>query len=398
MQDEYLKNLESDLARLKAENLYRELKQPDKGAALFCSNDYLGLSRHPKVIAAAQNALKEFGTGAGASRLVCGNTSIHQKLEDRLAMFKEREAALVFSSGFAANQGIIPELTGEEDTIIVDRLCHASILDGCWASRAKLQVFQHNNVAALEKVLSHSLTHKTRLVIVEAVYSMDGDIAPLPEIVGLAKKYNALLMVDEAHSTGVLGATGRGIEEHFGLKGEVDILMGTLSKALGSMGGFIAGKKPLIDFLVNHARSFIYSTALAPSNAAAALEALEVISRDDSLLKKLRSNLEMVKSNLTEMGYNLGASVGSPTPIIPIILGSPSHAIRAAQFLQEHGIFLSAIRPPTVPRNESRLRLTVNAQHNAKEIEKLVTTFKNLKGYLAAFKEDKPELAMESLK
>jgi len=384
MQEQFKNQLAQEIETLKSEDLYRELKISDKNLINFCSNDYLGLTRHPKVIAAAQNAVKEYGTGSGASRLISGTSPIHYKLEEILAEFKGREKALVFSSGFVTNAGMIPALAQEDDTLLIDRLCHASIVDGCFASRAKLQVYPHKNMAALEKSLSHSQTYRNRFIITDAVFSMDGDIAPLPEIVELAKKYSAIIIVDEAHSTGVLGKTGKGIEEHFNLAGSVDILMGTLSKAIGSLGGFVAGDKVLIDRLVNSVRGFIYTTALAPANCAAAIESLEIISRDQGPLKKMRENTAIVKKALIEQGYNLGEAVNYETPILPIMLGTPAAALKAAQFMQGHGIFLTAIRPPTVARNECRLRLTVSALHTQKDIEKLITSFKNLRGALAS--------------
>jgi 8-amino-7-oxononanoate synthase len=382
-----LEFINEELSELKQAGLYRSLRKIDKtngrlveinGHKLlnFCSNNYLGLANHPKVIAAAQAALEEFGAGAGASRLISGNLELHERLEAKLAGFKSRAAALVFPSGFAANLGVIGSLASENDTVIIDRLDHASIIDACRLSKAKLQVYPHQDMAALEKVLQRSDKFKKRLIITDSVFSMDGDLAPLAEIVGLAKKYGALTMIDEAHATGVLGSRGKGLEEHFGLTGQVDIVMGTLSKALGSLGGFVAGSSELIDFLKNQARSFIYTTALPASACAAALAALEIIENEPEHIGKLRENITALtrwRSTVPPLPEGEGK-----TPIIPIIIGDSKKAVEISDKLFEQGFCLSAIRPPTVPAGTARLRLTLTALQTKEDIACLASSLRAL--------------------
>src|SRR3989338_7747841 len=347
-----LEFIDQELEALKKAGLYRELKVIDRSKIIiFCSNDYLGLANHPKVIKKATGALKKFGAGAGASRLISGNTIIHEELEKKLARFKKREAAIVFPTGYMANLGTISALTNEKDTIIIDRLNHASIIDACRLTKAKFQVYPHKDMATLEKILKRSEIYKKRLIITDSIFSMDGDIAPLPQIVKLAKRYNAITMIDEAHATGVLGQNGRGAEEHFGIEGQIDIVMGTLSKAIGSLGGFVAGSQRLIDYLRNKARNFIYTTALSPASCAAAIAALEIIEAEPKIRQRLWTN---VKS----LGFK------SETPIIPIMIGDTKKTMAISQKLLARGFFISGIRPPTVPRDQSRLRLTITANHS----------------------------------
>ncbi len=288
---------------------------------------------------------------------------MHEQLESKIAQFKGREAAIVFPTGYMANVGAITSLVDENDTIIIDRLNHASIIDACRLAKAKLQVYGHRDIVALETILKRSAKFAKRLIVTDSLFSMDGDIAPLPEIINLAKEYNAITMIDEAHATGVIGARGKGLEEHFNLVGKVDIVMGTLSKALGSLGGFVAGSQPLIDYLRNKARSFIYTTALPPASCAAALAAFEIICGDDSLLASLKRNEKLLKAE---------------TPIIPIITHDAEMTMTLARQLFEKGLFVSGIRPPTVPEGESRLRITVTAQHSKEEIECLVSSLRQL--------------------
>jgi len=377
-----LEFIDQEIESLRASGLHRELRTIEKidGSRItingkeyinFCSNNYLGLANHPKVVEASQIAAKEFGTSAGASRLICGNLSIHQQLEEKLAKFKKRKAAIIFPTGYMANLGVISTLLDENDTVIIDRLDHASIIDACRLSKAKLQVYPHKDMQALEKVLSRSGIFKKRLIVTESIFSMDGDIVPLPEIIKLAKKHQAITMIDEAHATGVLGKTGRGIEEYFGVKGEVDIVMGTLSKALGSLGGFVAGSTKLIDYLKNKARSFIYTTALPPSACASAIAALEIIEAQPELVEKLRINSRLLKGKLS-------ISSSDDTPILPIIIGDPKKTMEISNLLFEKGFFISGIRPPTVPENESRLRITVSTIHSKEEIACLASSLQEL--------------------
>ena len=362
--------IDEELNSLKESGLYRSLKTIRKSDGRmveidgktylnFCSNNYLGLSNHPKVIEAAQAACKEFGAGSGASRLISGNTVLHEELERKIARFKGREAAIVFPTGYMANLGTISSLVDENDTVIIDRLNHASIIDACRLSKAKMQVYSHKDMKALEKALTKSEKFRRRLIVTDSVFSMDGDIAPLPEIVQLAKEYEAITMIDEAHATGVLGKTGRGAEEHFVIEGQINVVMGTLSKAVGSLGGFVAGSSELIDYLRNKARSFIYTTALPPSACAAAIAALEIIENEPELIENLRMNSRLL---------------GSETPIIPIIIGDLNKTMEISAKLFEKGILASGIRPPTVPKNECRIRLTVTALHTKEDIECLVSS------------------------
>lgn len=369
-----LEFIDEELELLKGTGLYRKLRTIEKtdGRTIvidgkpylnFCSNNYLGLANHPAVVAAAKEAIEIFGAGSGASRLISGNFSIHDKLERKIAEFKKREAAIVFTTGYTANLGIVSALLDEKDTVIIDRLNHASTIDACKLTRAKLQVFPHRDMPALEKILVKSQNFNKRLIITDSVFSMDGDLAPLPEILELAKRHKSLVMIDEAHATGVIGATGRGLEEYFGVMGETDIVMGTLSKAIGSLGGFVAGPRNLIDYLRNKSRPFIYTTALPAPSAAAALAALEVIEKDNKLLDKLRMNLR---------------SFSSSVPIIPIILGSAEKTLEISDKLFARGILLSAIRPPTVPKGKSRLRLTVCAKHTKEDLDCLASSLREL--------------------
>ncbi|OGB89552.1 8-amino-7-oxononanoate synthase [candidate division WOR-1 bacterium RIFCSPHIGHO2_01_FULL_53_15] len=386
--------MENELAELKVAGLYRTLKTIEKtdgrfvwinGQRLinFCSNNYLGLANHPKVIETAKSACEEFGAGAGASRLVSGNLILHEKLEAKLAAFKGREAALVFPTGFMANLGIISSLTDENDTIIIDRLNHASIIDACRLSKAKLQVYPHKDMVALEKILKRSGKFKKRLIVTDSVFSLDGDLAPLPQIVELAKKYDSLTMIDEAHATGVLGVRGLGLEEHYGLPGKVDIIMGTLSKALGSLGGFVAGSQTLIDYIKNKARSFIYTTALPPSACAAAIASLEIIEDEPEHLRRLRENIKTLTPACRQAGARRSTIPPLPegegkTPIMPIIIGPAEKTLEISEKLFERGIFLSAIRPPTVPKGASRLRLTINSLHTKEDLKCLASSLQAL--------------------
>ena len=359
--------INKELKFLKNSLLYRSLRTISKTNGRFieidgkeyinfCSNNYLGLANHPKVIEAAQAACKEFGAGSGASRLISGNTVLHEELERKLASFKGRKAAIVFPTGYMANLGIITSLVDEKDTIIIDRLNHASIIDACRLSKAKLQVYPHKDMQTLEKILKRSVKFKKRLIITDSIFSMDGDIAPLPQIVKLAKEYKAITMIDEAHATGVLGTRGKGLEEHFGIEGQVDIVMGTLSKAIGSLGGFVAGSHELVDYLRNKARSFIYTTALPPSACAAAIAALEIIEEQPELRERLWENVKILKAK-------------PASPIIPILIGDLGKTMEISAKLFERGIFLSGIRPPTVPEGECRLRLTVMAIHTQEDLD-----------------------------
>ncbi|OHB97096.1 MAG: 8-amino-7-oxononanoate synthase, partial [Planctomycetes bacterium RIFCSPHIGHO2_12_39_6] len=331
-----------------------------------------GLANHPKIKQAAIAAIHQYGWGTGASRLVAGNMMLHQELEKKIAEFKGTEAALLFPTGYMANVGAICALVGREDIVIGDKLNHASIIDGCRQSGASFRVYPHNDVSQLESLLQKSSRYRRRLVVTDSVFSMDGDTAPLPEIVQIAQKYDAILMIDDAHATGVFGQHGKGMIEYYGLERKIDIIMGSLSKAIGSIGGFIAGEKCLIDFLKNKARSFIYTTALPPAACAASLAGLTLIQEDTSLIDKLWENVRYLKSQLSEFISNISAE----SPIIPIIIGSAEDALNLSTRLYENGILIPAIRPPTVPLGTSRLRISLMATHSKEDINRLIDTLK----------------------
>lgn len=373
--------INKELAALRRRGLYREFKTLDAatdrlitlyGTTFLCfsSNNYLGLANDPRLVAAAKDALDEYGVGTGASRLVSGNQRIHRELERRLAEFKGTEAAIVFPTGYMANLGAVSSLVHEGDAVIVDRLNHASIIDAVRLSRAKLLVYSHCDLDSLEQVLAHARTHRRRLVITDTVFSMDGDIAPLHEIALLAKRYGATVMADDAHATGVLGENGRGALEHAACEGEIDVVMGTLSKALGGLGGFVAGERRLIEYLRNTARSFIYTTALPAAMCAAALAALDIVEREPERRAALRENIALFKAGLRAKGHDTDHT---PTPIVPIILGEPARAMDKARELYANHIFVPAIRPPTVPKGTSRLRVSLMAGHTRDDIERLLS-------------------------
>ena len=350
-----LEFINAELKALHDAGLYRKLRVVNRQThQIFCSNDYLGLSRHPLVKEKAKQAIDQHGFGAGAARLVSGNTALHEALEQKIAAFEKREAAIVFSTGYMANLGAITALVGEEDAIIIDRLDHASIIDACRLSKAKLQVYPHKNTKALEKILQKSRTARRRLIVTDTVFSMDGDLAPLAELSRLAKEYDAMLMSDNAHATGVLQ-----------INNPADVVMGTLSKAVGSLGGFIAGSAELIDYLRNKARSFIYTTALPPAACAAALAALEIIETDRALQEKLWRNIRRLCPK-------------AASAIVPLVIGDAAETMRLSAALFDRGFFVSGIRPPTVPDGEARLRITVTADHTEEEIRCLVTSLREL--------------------
>ena len=343
-----------------------------RDVVLLGSNNYLGLSTHPKVIAAAVEATRAFGTGASGSRLISGNSERYTSLETNLAEVKGTEAALVFSSGYAANTSVIPVLAGEGDLILSDALNHASIIDGCRLSRATKEVYRHCDMEHLKSLLSESHTFQRRLVVTDGVFSMDGDIAPLPDICNLAAAHDAMVLVDDAHGFGVLGENGSGTLAHFGLEAENIIQMGTLSKAVGALGGYIAGSHALIEVLVNRARGFIFTTGLPPATLAAADAALDVMRSEPQLQQRLFSHAKRLKTVLIDLGYTL---LPSETQILPVVLGRPQWATNVAEALLTEGVFAPAIRPPAVPTGTSRLRLTVMATHTEAEIQRAIDAF-----------------------
>ena len=350
-----------------------------KKVLLFCSNDYLGLANHPMIKEKAKVAIDKYGVSTCASRLIAGNTELHNQLEKLIALFLNREDAVAFSTGYMTNTGVISavvkginvfNLIPQKTLIISEELNHASIIDGCKLSGAKIIIYPHKDIRALEKILK-KYKRIRKLVITDAVFSMDGDIAPIPNIIELAKKYNAITMVDEAHSIGILGETGRGVLEHFNLPFEsIDILMGTLSKAIGSIGGYITGSKDLIDFLRVSARSYIFTASpLPPPSTAAAIAAIEYIKNNPSLVESSRRNAEYLRTKLKENKFNI---LETQTPIIPIMLFDEQKAIKFADILLQNCILAPCVRWPAVPWGKARIRCVVMANHTVSQIDKVV--------------------------
>ncbi len=338
---------------------------------LLCSNNYLGLAAHPAVVEAAVEATLRFGAGTGASRLVCGGMESHAELEERLAAFKGTQGALLFNTGYAANTGILQGLLGPDDVVFSDALNHASIIDGCRLSRARTVVYPHADADALAELMEREAPQRKGrwLIVTDGVFSMDGDLAPLPELVRLKEKYDALLMVDDAHGTGVLGEGGRGSAEHLGCLDGVDLHMGTLGKALGSAGAYLAAGRTVLDVLVNRSRPFIFSTNLPPSAAAAAQAALRIVESPEGarLRAALTRNRGIFAERLRQGGLDL---LGSVTQIVPVLTGEPAPTMAASARLLDEGIFLQGIRPPTVPQGRCRLRATVMADHAPDDLER----------------------------
>jgi len=341
----------------------------------FCSNNYLGLADDVRLSKAAEDSLKTQGFGSGASRLVCGNLDAHRQLEKKIAQFKGSEDCLVFSTGYMANIGIISSVCTRDDIVFSDRLNHASIVDGIILSRATFTRYPHRDMDVLEKMLKEAQGYKKKLIVTDSVFSMDGDIAPLDKIVSLAKKYNALVMIDEAHSFGVLGKNGKGLAEYFGVEKEIDIQMGTLSKAAGSFGAYCCGTKEMIQFFINKARSFIYTTAMPPSVAAASIKAIEIIQSESRRRCEVLANGDRMRNALKQMGFDI---LDSCTPIIPVVVKEELVAIEFSKKLFDVGIFVQAIRPPAVPSGTARLRLTVMATHTKEDIDFVVEEFQRI--------------------
>ena len=340
---------------------------------MFASYNYLGLISHPKVKEAAKKAIDEYGTGAAGVRFLAGTTRAHEELEKKIARFKKSEDAITFSSGYVTNLAALTTLCQRGDLVIMDKLVHASIIDGCILSGANHRSFLHNDMDSLERILAQSDGYQNKLIVVDAVYSMDGDIANLPEISRLAKKYKARLMVDEAHSIGVIGKTGHGIEEYFGLENSVDIYMGTLSKTIPAIGGYLAGDKDLISFLKLSSRPFIFSASLPPVAVLTAKACFEVIEDEPELVVQLQKNMKQFREGLQEMGYNTG---NSETAIVPIMVGDEEKTLQLCKKINENGIFICPILFPAVPRGTNRLRAHVLASHTEKDIEKALGIFK----------------------
>lgn len=364
-----------ELSKIEAAGLKRTLKTIEgpqgprvvvngRRALLLCSNDYLGLANHPRIKDAAKRAIEEYGVGAGASRLVSGNMALHEALEERISRFKGTEAALLFNSGYTANLGLITALADRQTDIFSDRFNHASIVDACTLSLAKVKRYRSRDVDSLVGLLKKSIA-KRKLIVTDGVFSMDGTIAPVKEIAGLLDKYNATLIIDDAHGTGVLGKNGKGTIEELGVSHPSIVQMGTLGKALGSFGAFVAGTKELIDLLISKSRPFIFTTALPPAISAASIEAINIVEEEPERRARLKSNYEYLRAGLNAAGFETPGS----TQIIPVIVGEADKAVRASARLLEAGVFIQAIRPPTVPEGSSRLRITAMATHTKDDLD-----------------------------
>ena len=383
--------LDDEVAALRERHLYRPLRVmssaqgpivsvDDRRLISLSSNDYLGLTHHPRVRAAAEAAVLEFGAGSGAVRTIAGTMSMHEALEAELAEFKGTPAVLTFQSGFTANTGVIPTITGETDLIVSDALNHASIIDGMRLSKAPRQIYPHGDIAALREILRTAREtgregggeHRLILVVTDGVFSMDGDIAPLPEIVEAAEAYGAAVMIDDAHASGVLGRNGRGTVDHFGLHGRVAIQVGTLSKAVGSLGGYVAGSVALREILTQRARPFLFSTSHPPAVVAACREAIRVMCDEPELQERLWSNTRRFKAELTRLGFDTGRS---ETPITPVMMGDPETAGRFSDRLLEEGVFAQPVVFPTVALDKSRLRTIVTAAHAEEQLDVALAAF-----------------------
>jgi glycine C-acetyltransferase len=388
--------LSTALEDIKAQDLYRQLRiihgpqsarvQVDRQeVVLLSSNNYLGLAEHPALREAAIEALERYGCGAGASRSISGTMEQHRELEERIARFKGCEEALLFSSGYMANIGLLTTVVEEGDLIVSDEFNHASIVDGCRLSRAEVWVYRHRDMDHLEELLKRS-DHLRRLIVTDGVFSMEGDIAPLPAIRALADQYGALVMVDDAHATGVLGEGGRGTAEYCDLMGRIDIQMGTLGKALGGFGAYIAGSRDLINYLINRCRTFLYTTALPPVIAAMAMAALEIVEREPQRRTKLWENTVYFKEGLEKLGFNTGMS---ETPICPILIGDNALTMEADRRLMGRGVFIQGIRPPTVPPQGSRLRAVLMATHTEKDLKSALDAFQAVGKELGLIEEER---------
>ncbi len=373
--------IREELQKLRKDGLLRELRTIESASGRyltiagteylsFCSTNYLGLANDARVKEAARKAVDQYGWGTGSSRLISGTTRLHREMEERFADFHGAEACISFATGYMANLGTIAALVGAGDAVIVDRLDHASIIDGCRLSGARLLVYQHCNATSLENVLSGAHGYKRRLIVTDSVFSMDGDVCPLPDIVTLARRYDAMVMVDEAHAVGVMGETGRGVVEYHGLEGQVDLIMGPLSKAFGGVGGYVVGSKDLISYLQNKCRSFIYTTAPPPAACAAAVEALNIIEKEPERRHKLWDNVKYLKQKLAALRLE---TTDSASQIIAVILGEAAKALAMSKKLYKKNVLVPAIRPPTVRKGTSRLRIMVMSDHEKEDIDRLVS-------------------------
>ena len=374
-----LQYLTDELNKLREQKLYQKLRILEteqlpvscfdgREVINLSSNNYLGLTTHPKLKRRAIEAIEKYGVGSGAVRTIAGTMSLHMDLEEKIARFKQVEASVVFQSGFTANAGTVAAILTRDDVIISDELNHASIIDGCRLSRAEIKVFPHKDVAACEEVLQGLSSHKGRkLLITDGVFSMDGDIAPLPQLVELAEKYGCIMMIDDAHASGVLGRNGRGTVDHFKLHGRLDIQVGTLSKAIGSLGGYVCSTRDTIEYLYHRARPFLFSTSHPPSVAASCIAAFEVLDEEPQLVERLWANTRFFKAGLQKLGFNTGHS---ETPITPVIVGDAALAHQFSRELFEGGVFAQGIGYPTVAQGKARIRTIVTATHTEDELKR----------------------------
>ena len=379
-----LRDFEQKVRNLKSQHLHRQLQTVESPADAtitiqgrklisMASNNYLGLANHPALKQAAIDAIQQWGVGAGAARLISGTMPPHNQLENDLAQFKQVEAALTFGTGYTTNIGLIPSLIEQNGLILTDRYCHASLIEASRLAKAKVRVFHHNDIEHLEKLLKKREKVCATLVITEGVFSMDGDLAPLPDLLKLCQTYDAVLVVDDAHGTGVMGANGRGTIEHFGLNPKDTIQIGTLSKAIGTSGGYVAGTASLINYLINVSKAFIFTTAQPPAIAAATSAAIEIIKNEPICRHRLWENRDFLYSELKNMGFQL---TNTQSPILPIIVKSAEKALKMSQALYKAGIYVPAIRPPTVPKESSRLRITVSSGHSKEQLQYVAETIK----------------------
>jgi glycine C-acetyltransferase len=382
-QDGKLDWIDEEIANLKAAGLYNTIRTIESpmdawvtidGRRLlnFCANNYLGLANHPRILEAAKRAIDEYGIGPGAVRSIAGTNSLHLELERRLAEFKHAEACITFQSGFTANLAAIPALVGKGDVIFSDELNHASIIDGSRLSRAEIVRYAHCDPEDLERKIHETTGHNRCLIITDGVFSMDGDVAPLDRICEVAERHNLMLMVDDAHGEGVLGRGGRGIVDHFGLHGRVDIEVGTLSKAFGVVGGLVAGKASIVEWLRQRGRPFLFSSAVTAPDTAACLEAVKMLSESTELIDRLWVNARIFRDGMRQMGFDTGFS---KTPIVPVVLGEAPLAQQFSRRLFEEGVFAMAIGYPTVPQGKARIRVMNSAAHSNEDIETALETF-----------------------
>ena len=383
MRKDPLAFLKTELDSLKQQGLYRKLRilegRPEshttydhKSVVNLSSNNYLGLTTHPKLVEAALDAVAKYGVGSGAVRTISGTMAMHMQLEERLARFKHVESVVVFQSGFAANAGTVAAVLTKDDVIISDELNHASIIDGCRLSKAPIKVFPHKDVDAARKIMEGLPVDQKKILITDGVFSMDGDLGRVPELCALAEEFNAIMMVDDAHASGVFGKNGSGTVDHFGCHGRVDIQVGTLSKAIGVLGGYVAGSRNLIEFLYHRARPFLFSTSHPPAVTAACLAALDVLETEPQWIERLWENTRFFKSGLDALGFNTGMS---ESPITPVIVGEAATAAKMSDVLFDRGVFAQSIGFPTVARDKARLRTIVSATHTEDDLQYALDTF-----------------------